>query len=180
MKTIYKTAEIISASKKIKNTKDVLKNMDLILDLIKIDVQNIINKKSQHPNFDDFFNAATKKLIKNITKKKYLKGIQKIDRCVNIYLLIVILIKKITGMVKNEYNIERKNSYAQHYLKIKQELLDDRTTTEDPLNLIIAEEDEKEAKALSKNEVKRYKKIIIKNTKMEKKKNGYFQLCLIF
>jgi hypothetical protein len=43
--TKYKSATLISNSKKFKTTQNVIQNIDFVVDIIKIDVENILQKK---------------------------------------------------------------------------------------------------------------------------------------
>jgi len=176
--TNYQMASLLSQSQKFTTIHDIIANIDCICEIIKIDIEQIISKKRETVNFDDYFKVALSKLKRNLREKQHLKGIQRILSETDMYRVLRIIIIKLSGMVRNEYNPTRKNSLAQYYNNFTQTEYNRQTQKNDTLDMIIREENEKEHEVNVKNCVEDFYKMIESGEIGATNVNGHQQLLM--
>jgi len=176
--------EIIANSKKIKTVEDILKNIDLISDLIKEDVKRII--RSAGFFIDELFEekyAAAIKWTKKQLDKHHLLLYQRIYKCKNIKQVLNLLLIRITNNVRNQFDSKRKGTVAYFNSQKKgimnEEILE-KMTAEDPLEILLDQEMQILTTEAKQESLTNYKNEIRKIMKVEKTKNNYLQLALNF
>ena len=173
----YVTATLIEESPKFNSVTDVVAEFDFVLDLIRIDVENILQKKAnfKYQNFDDFFHAAAQKLKFNLKNKTHLNGIQKLLNSDSKERFVRSLIVKLVGMIKNEYVPERANSLITSYKKFEK-IETSQQNQPDPLDTIILREEEQIKSIEKEKNMFDYKQNLKEIVNIEKSQSGHNQL----
>ena len=175
--------EIIAGSEKIKTVEDILKNIDLIADLVKEDVVRIIKKTGGFT--DDTFEGKYAEAIKWTKKqlsKHHLKLYQRIFKCGDIKAALRLLLVRITANVKNQFCAKRKGTVAYWGLKKKATLnseLLEKMNANDPLQILLDKEMQILEFEFKQKNIEKYKNEIKEITKIDKVGN-YFQLAFSF
>jgi hypothetical protein len=95
------TNDILNYSNKIKNVSDIIIYFDLIIDIVKDDVKNIvISKRIYFFDFDYIFNESAK-ILKNQLEKKHLHGIQNFYSSANLNVAVSWMIARLINNMKN-------------------------------------------------------------------------------
>lgn len=177
--------QILVNSGRLKKVEDILSHFDLVADLLKEDVTRTLAKAGILPNnIDDYYVAAVEIIKRNLRKKRHLSGINKLLSCTDVEQGLKILLSKLRGHTHNQMLQSRKNSVAYYQKRWKNEV-EVMDTMHDPLELLIAEESEREelerAKQVRKNEISEFKKMV-QNGEIKTNKTGcgHTQLCFSF
>ena len=176
--------ELIANSPKIKTIADILKNIDLITDVLKEDAMRIIKRKGGFTDNDwEQYYAEAAKWTKKQLNKHHLKFYQRIFKCGDIKAALRLLLVRIIANVKNQFDKNRKGTVAYWSAKTKETVkqnFTEKMQAADPLALLL----DKEMQILSEEEkienLKNYKEEIAKIAKIEKNENNNFQLIFNF
>jgi len=179
--------EIIIQSGKIKTINDIMNHIDLVSDLLKEDVEQILKSKGLVTNeFDAFFADGLKKLKHALMDKKYLRGVKRFFRCDSVENALKLFLMKLTSNVRNEYQVERRKSSLAH---VKQQaetyMIELEQVQKDTFEMLLNEEDEillnEEQKMVTKEWKNSFNKMV-ENGKIsgELTKCGNTQLVLVF
>ena len=177
--------QILVNSGRLKKVEDILSNFDLVADMLKEDVTRTLAKAGiVATSIDDYYTAATRIIKENLSKKRHLGGIKRLLKCEDVEQGLKILLSKLRGYTHNQMLKDRKNSVAYYQKRWKNEV-EVMDTMHDPLELLIAEESEREelerAKQVRKNEISEFKKMV-QNGEIKTSKTGcgHTQLCFSF
>ena len=175
--------ELIANSPKIKTIADILKNIDLIFDLLKEDSVRII--RSTGGFIDEAFEEKYAEAIKWTKKqlnKHHLKLYQRIFKCDDIKAALRLLLVRITANIKNQFDNKRKNTVAYCSAKVKETLKQnvvEKINAADPLQILLDAEMQILAEEDAEKNIEKYKNEIKEITKIDKVGN-YFQLAFSF
>ena len=169
--------EILKSSGMFNSVEDIIANMDLVVEVLRDDVARILGAKGiVSTSFDDYYGRAVQILIRNISKKKHLPGIQKLLSCTDIEQGLKVILSKLRGHTHCEMQTNRKNSVA--YLKSRyKNTVDVIDNSADPLDLIIAEEEQELQQQNQEQEIERLHQMVQNNEiSAEKSSAGHAQL----
>ena len=171
------TVEIIKNSKKIKTVDDIIKNIDLLVDLMIDDVSKILQKNNikSPQDFNDYYSEAAKKLKNSLQNKQYLKGVKRFFNCGDVEQALYLFLRKLTSNVRNEMSLKRGQSIAIQKKKLKHQV--EYMDHSDPLDLIIAEEEQELQQQNQEQEIERLHQMVQNNEiSAEKSSAGHAQL----
>jgi len=136
-------------------------------------------KLNKYLNWDELYMLAVHDLIRQFKKNLSKNRMWILDKiCKNNDKIYQKIYQRLANNIKNLFDRKRKNNI----LNIQKNLIEEAVTksnSNDPLSLILAEEEAKIQEKNKKNSIKNYKKMIQKITKAEKNKSGY-QLLFAF
>ena len=175
--------EIIAQSSKIKKIEDILENLDLILDLLKEDVIKIIKATGGFcdESFEEKYAQATRWTKKQLDKH-HLRFYKRIYTCNTVKQALKLLLTRIVANTRNQFDNKRKNTVAYCSAKVKETLKQNvvEKMQLDPLELLL----DKEMQILSDQEkienLKEYKKELLKIAEIKKNENNNLQLVISF
>ena len=176
--------EILAGSSKIKTVEDILKNLDLITDLLKEDVVRIIKKTGGFT--DDTFEGKYAEAIKWTKKqlnKHHLKLYQRIFKCDDIKAALRLLLVRITNNTRNQFDTKRKNTVSYWSLRKTQNLHEkiiEKMQAEDPLEILLDKEMQILSKEAKIENLKEYKKELLKIAEIKKNENNNLQMVISF
>ena len=176
--------ELIANSPKIKTIADILKNIDLITDVLKEDAMRIIKRKGGFTDNDwEQYYAEAAKWTKKQLNKHHLKFYQRIFKCGDIKAALRLLLVRIIANVKNQFDKNRKGTVAYWSAKTKETVkqnVTEKMQAADPLALLLDKEMQILAEEAKIENLKNYKEEIAKIAKIEKNENNNFQLIFNF
>ena len=175
--------EIIAQSSKIKKIEDILENLDLIFDMLKEDVIKIIKATGGFcdESFEEKYAQATRWTKKQLDKH-HLRLYKRIYTCNSVKQALKLLLTRIVANTRNQFDNKRKNTVAYCSAKVKETLKQNvvEKMQLDPLELLL----DKEMQILSDQEkienLKEYKKELLKIAEIKKNENNNLQLVISF
>ena len=176
--------EIIASSKKIKTVEDILKNIDLIADLVKEDSVRIIRSTGGFcdETFEEKYAEAVKWTKKQLDKH-HLLFYQRIYTCKNVKQAIKLLIARITNNVRNQFNSNRKDTVAYWSVREKDTFYENvllEMNATDPLQILLDKEMQILAEEAQQKNLEEYKEELLKIAEIKKNENNNLQLVISF
>ena len=176
--------EIIAGSQKIRKVEDILENIDLISDLLKEDVVRIIKKVDYFcdESFEEKYAEAILHTKKQLNKH-HLRLYKRIFTCKNIKQALNLLLIRMANNVKNQFDKNRKGTVAYWSAKTKETVkqnVTEKMQAADPLALLLDKEMQILAEEAKIENLKEYKKELLKIAEIKKNENNNFQLVISF
>ena len=172
--------ELIANSPKIKTIADILKNIDLITDVLKEDAMRIIKRKGGFTDNDwEQYYAEAAKWTKKQLNKHHLKFYQRIFKCGDIKAALRLLLVRIIANVKNQFDKNRKGTVAYWSAKTKETVKQNiikKMNANDPLEILLDQEMQILAEEAQQKNLEEYKEELKQITRIEKVGN-HFQLA---